>query len=183
MNFTQGDTEPGTAEWAEQLMEYLDISPQEDSKEEDEEPRVSEPFRVRIPNRPIRDLQLVPNEQDKGEKKTSRKRIIGIKRKTRVEVKTLVLEQMAEEEPTIQREIKRNTTRAIFVEKDSVTVLRPRELKYKYYEMDDLQFNLYSARVKEETEKDKVKVNKQKQAILEEMNRIQEVRGSSDIII
>jgi inorganic pyrophosphatase/exopolyphosphatase len=116
-------------------------------------------------------------------KKPLRKRILGIKRKTLAEVKTLVLEQMAREEPTIQREMNRNITRAIFVEKNSVTVLRPRELQYKYYEMNDLQFNLFSARVKEETENDRLKVTKEKEAILEQMNRIQEARGSSDIMI
>ena len=183
MNFSYTDIDPGTAEWAEETMEYLGMNAQEDSQQEVEEQLVDAPFRVRIPNTEREDLQLVPREHDQERKKPQRHRIWGIRRKTLVEVKTLVLEQMAEEVPTIQREINRNTTRAIFVENNSVSVLRPRELKYKYYEMDDVQFNLYRARVKEETEKDILRVDREKNEVLDEMDRIQQARDSSDIMI
>ena len=183
INFSYGDHELGTAQWAEELMEYLGMTHQEDSKQEEEEEGVDAPFRVRISDTETMNLDQIPQVRDQGRARPLRQRIVGIRRKTLVEVKTSVLEQMAREEPTIQRQINRDITRAIFVEKKSVSVLRPKELEYKYYEMNDLQFNLYSARVKEETEKDRLRVSTEKQTMLEEMNRINTVRVSSTTMI
>ena len=183
MNLTNTNNEPGTSEWAEDIKEYLGMNLSEEGQQDEEEEREPAPFRVRIPNTEVGSLRLVSNEQHKEIKRPLRKRLLGIRRKTVTEVKTFVLEQMAGEEPTIQRDISRNITRAIFVQNNSVSVLRPRDLKYKYYEMNDLQFNVFCARVKEETEKDKLKVIEQKEAMLEEMNRIQEARDRSYIMI
>ena len=78
---------------------------------------------------------------------------------------------MVEEEPNILKVISPDIKRAIFIERDSVTILRPEQSMYRYYELNDLQFNVYTAKVREETEKDKLQVAEEKKTMLKEINQ------------
>ena len=99
------------------------------------------------------------------------------------EIKTLVLEKMTEEDPSIKKEIDHSVTKLILLEKDSVNFLLPRKFKHSYYEFNDLQYNLYLSRVKEEAEKDKLRVNREKQEVEQELARRKEAQeGTSSFI-
>ena len=76
-----------------------------------------------------------------------------------------------------------SSTKVILVDKDSVTVLLPRQYKHSYYELNDLQYNLYLSRVKEETEKDRLRVNREKEDVEQELARRKEAQKGTDLLI
>ena len=183
MSFSVSSKDVRTPEWAQEVMEYLDMSEEESSKLEEEEDLVPAPFKVRIINSKIRSLDDEPRGLEAEIKRPARQRIVGIRRKTLVEIKTLVLEKMFEEEPGIQKEMDRTASRVIFLDKDGVTVLRPHQFQYKYFELTDLQYNLFMIRVKEETDKDRLEVDRHKADLLRQLNQQQQAEEGTTLLI
>ena len=163
-----------TPEWAQEVMEFLDMSEEESSDIEEDEELPPAPFKIRFRSTRRRDLNLAPRELEAAENSKLRQRVYGIRRKTLLEIKTLVLSKMAEEEPNIEKQMDQGTMKAIFVQKGQVTVFHPHQFNHRYYELTDLQYNLFLTRVKDETEKDKVKVSREKEDLLREMNQIRQ---------
>ena len=172
-----------TPEWAQEVMEYLGISEDESSDVEEEEDLAPAPFVVRLGVTERRNASNQPARLERTRNRPKRQRILGIRRKTQVEIKTQVLNKMVEEEPSIQKEMDQATTKAIFIEKDSVTVLRPHNFKRTYYELTDLQYNLFVRRVKEETEKDRLEVISHKSGLLQELNQRSRVEEGAPLLI
>ena len=182
MGFMASDKETRTSDWANDVIHLLGMQDLDEEEAEEDDEEISAPFRIDLSDSAQERvcLRVVHMQPEKKIKK--RQRVCGIRRKTLLEVKSEVLQKMVEKEQSIMKQIDDNAFKLLFITRDGITTLRARDFQHKYYEMTDIQFNLYTKLVKEEVENDKNSIQEKKKEILEDLNRSLRIQNGKAVI-